>query len=107
MTIEIKVPVLGESITEATVGRWFKKPGDAVKADEPLVELETDKVTLEVNAPASGVLGEIVAKEGDTVGVSALLGMISAGSGAAAPAAAKSADKSDDKAVAQASGKAG
>ncbi|MFN3671447.1 MAG: 2-oxoglutarate dehydrogenase complex dihydrolipoyllysine-residue succinyltransferase [Bosea sp. (in: a-proteobacteria)] len=107
MATEIRVPTLGESVSEATIGKWFKKPGDAVKADEPLVELETDKVTLEVNAPASGVLGEIVAKEGDTVGVSALLGMISAGSGAAAPAAAKSADKSDDKAVAQASGKAG
>lgn len=102
MATEIRVPTLGESVSEATIGKWFKKPGDAVKADEPLVELETDKVTLEVNAPASGVLGEIVAKEGDTVGVSALLGMISAGSGAAAAA-----PKSEEKAVAQASGTAG
>ena len=76
MATEIRVPTLGESVSEATIGKWFKKPGEAVKADEPLVELETDKVTLEVNAPAAGVLGEIVAKEGDTVGVSALLGTI-------------------------------
>jgi 2-oxoglutarate dehydrogenase E2 component (dihydrolipoamide succinyltransferase) len=79
MTTEIRVPTLGESVSEATIGRWFKKPGDAVKADEPLVELETDKVTLEVNAPASGVLGEIIAKEGETVGVNALLGSIAEG----------------------------
>lgn len=85
MATEIRVPTLGESVSEATIGKWFKKPGEAVKADEPLVELETDKVTLEVNAPAAGVLGEIVAKEGDTVGVSALLGTIAEG-GAAAPA---------------------
>ncbi|WP_377840728.1 2-oxoglutarate dehydrogenase complex dihydrolipoyllysine-residue succinyltransferase [Bosea sp. UC22_33] len=87
MATEIRVPTLGESVSEATIGKWFKKPGEAVKADEPLVELETDKVTLEVNAPAAGVLGEIVAKEGDTVGVSALLGTISEGAAAAAPAA--------------------
>jgi 2-oxoglutarate dehydrogenase E2 component (dihydrolipoamide succinyltransferase) len=68
---------LGESVSEATIGRWFKKAGDAVKADEPLVELETDKVTLEVNAPSSGVLAEIAAKDGETVGVGALLGQIS------------------------------
>ena len=67
MATEIRVPTLGESVSEATVARWFKKPGDAVKADEPLVELETDKVTLEVNAPASGVLGDIVAGDGVTV----------------------------------------
>ena len=85
MATEIRVPTLGESVSEATIGKWFKKPGDAVKADEPLVELETDKVTLEVNAPAAGVLGEIVAKEGETVGVNALLGSIGAGTGAAAP----------------------
>jgi len=59
MATEIRVPTLGESVTEATIGKWFKKPGDAIKADEPLVELETDKVTLEVNAPSSGVLAEI------------------------------------------------
>ncbi len=88
MATEIRVPTLGESVTEATIGKWFKKPGDAVRADEPLVELETDKVTLEVNAPAAGVLGEIVAKEGETVGVAALLGMITAGGAGAAPAAA-------------------
>ena len=76
MTIEIRVPTLGESVTEATIGRWFKKAGDAVKADEPLVELETDKVTLEVNAPSAGVLAEIAAKDGETVGVGALLGQI-------------------------------
>ncbi|HEV7256709.1 MAG TPA: 2-oxoglutarate dehydrogenase complex dihydrolipoyllysine-residue succinyltransferase [Bosea sp. (in: a-proteobacteria)] len=102
MATEIRVPTLGESVSEATIGKWFKKPGDAVKADEPLVELETDKVTLEVNAPAAGVLGEIVAKEGDTVGVSALLGTIAAGDGKAAAAAPKA-----DTAVAQAAGKAG
>ena len=90
MTTEIRVPTLGESVSEATIGKWFKKVGDAVKADEPLVELETDKVTLEVNAPASGVLAEIVAKDGETVGVGALLGQIAAGVGAvaAAPVAA-------------------
>ncbi|PTM41268.1 2-oxoglutarate dehydrogenase complex dihydrolipoyllysine-residue succinyltransferase [Bosea sp. 124] len=107
MATEIRVPTLGESVSEATIGKWFKKPGDAVKADEPLVELETDKVTLEVNAPAAGVLGEIVAKEGDTVGVSALLGMISAGDGKAAAPAAKAEEKKADTAVAQAAGKAG
>jgi 2-oxoglutarate dehydrogenase E2 component (dihydrolipoamide succinyltransferase) len=90
MATEIRVPTLGESVSEATIGRWFKKPGDVVKADEPLVELETDKVTLEVNAPAAGVLAEITAKDGETVSPGALLGQISAsGAGAAAaPAAA-------------------
>jgi 2-oxoglutarate dehydrogenase E2 component (dihydrolipoamide succinyltransferase) len=92
MATEIRVPTLGESVSEATIGRWFKKPGDTVKADEPLVELETDKVTLEVNAPASGQLGDIVAKDGETVEPGALLGSIveggaSAGNGAAAPKA--------------------
>ncbi|KRE14672.1 dihydrolipoamide succinyltransferase [Bosea sp. Root483D1] len=105
MATEIRVPTLGESVSEATIGKWFKKPGDAVKADEPLVELETDKVTLEVNAPAAGVLGEIVAKEGETVGVSALLGTISAGDGKAAGSAKD--EKKADAAVAQAAGKAG
>ena len=86
---EIRVPTLGESVTEATIGRWFKKPGEAVKADEPLLELETDKVTLEVNAPAAGVLSEITAKDGETVSPGALLGQITAGGAgsAAAPAA--------------------
>ena len=71
---EIRVPTLGESVTEATIGKWFKKPGDAVAVDEPLVELETDKVTIEVPAPAAGVLTDIAAKDGETVAVGALLG---------------------------------
>ena len=91
MTTEIRVPTLGESVSEATIGKWFKQAGDAVNADEPLVELETDKVTLEVNAPASGVLSEIVAKDGATVGVGALLGQIAAGEGKAAAPATKAA----------------
>ena len=86
MATEIRVPTLGESVSEATIGRWFKKPGDAVKADEPLVELETDKVTLEVNAPATGTLGDITAKDGETVTPGALLGSIVEGAGASAPA---------------------
>ena len=73
---EIRVPTLGESVTEATIGKWFKKPGDPVAVDEPLVELETDKVTIEVPAPAAGVLGEIAAMDGETVAVGALLGEI-------------------------------
>jgi len=90
MTVEVRVPVLGESVTEATVATWFKKPGDAVHADEMLCELETDKVTVEVPAPAAGTLGEIVAAEGATVGVNALLATIAEGSAAApAPKAAK------------------
>ena len=88
---EIRVPSLGESVTEATIGKWFKKAGDAVAVDEPLVELETDKVTIEVPAPAAGVLGEISAKDGDTVAVGALLGQITDGAGAARPAAAPAA----------------
>jgi len=79
---EIRVPTLGESVTEATIGKWFKKPGDAVAVDEPLVELETDKVTIEVPAPAAGVLSEIAAKDGDTVAVGAVLGQIKEGAGA-------------------------
>jgi 2-oxoglutarate dehydrogenase E2 component (dihydrolipoamide succinyltransferase) len=87
---EIRVPTLGESVTEATIGKWFKKPGEAVAVDEPLVELETDKVTIEVPAPAAGVLSEIAAKDGDTVAVGALLGQIKEGAGAAAAAPSKS-----------------
>lgn len=79
MAGEILVPTLGESVTEATVAKWFKQPGDAVKADEALVELETDKVTVEVNAPAAGVLKEQTAKQGASVGVGALLGKIEVG----------------------------
>ncbi|MEA2988577.1 MAG: hypothetical protein QOG83_1288 [Alphaproteobacteria bacterium] len=86
---EIRVPALGESVTEATIGKWFKKPGDPVAVDEPLVELETDKVTIEVPAPAAGVLAEIAAKDGETVAVGALLGQIKDGA-AAAPAPSKS-----------------
>jgi 2-oxoglutarate dehydrogenase E2 component (dihydrolipoamide succinyltransferase) len=92
MATEIRVPTLGESVTEATVAKWFKKPGEAVKQDEPLVELETDKVTLEVNAPASGTLSEIVAASGTTVGVAALLGQIAEGAAAVAAAPAKAAE---------------
>jgi 2-oxoglutarate dehydrogenase E2 component (dihydrolipoamide succinyltransferase) len=80
---DIRVPTLGESVTEATVGKWFKQPGDPVAVDEPLVELETDKVTLEVPAPAAGVLSEIAVNNGDTVAVGALLGQIKEGVGAA------------------------
>src|SRR5215470_9138993 len=76
---EIRVPALGESVTEATIGKWFKKPGEAVAVDEPLVELETDKVTIEVPAPAAGVLADIAAKDGDTVAVGAVLGQIKEG----------------------------
>ncbi|WP_039759495.1 2-oxoglutarate dehydrogenase complex dihydrolipoyllysine-residue succinyltransferase [Bartonella queenslandensis] len=79
MTTEIRVPTLGESVTEATVGKWFKKLGEAVAMDEPLVELETDKVTVEVPSPVAGRLSEIIAKEGDTVEVNALLGAVEAG----------------------------
>lgn len=89
MATEIRVPTLGESVTEATIGKWFKKAGDAIAADEPVVELETDKVTIEVPAPAAGTLGEITVNEGDTVEPGALLGMIEAGGGAAAAAPAK------------------
>src|SRR3954454_18405914 len=95
MATEIRVPTLGESISEATVGKWFKQRGDAVKADEPLVELETEKVTLEVNAPAAGVLSEIVADSGATVGIGALLGSLSAGAAASAKAPEKAAPRTD------------
>jgi len=88
MATEIRVPTLGESISEATVGKWFKQRGDVVKADEPLVELETDKVTLEVNAPTAGVLTEIVAETGQTVAIGALLGGLSAAGAAPAQAPA-------------------
>ena len=102
MATEIRVPTLGESVSEATIGKWFKKAGDTVAADEPLVELETDKVTVEVPSPASGTLSEIVAKDGETVGVGALLGMIAEGG---AKPAAKQQDK--PQAVAQAAGPSG
>jgi len=82
MSIEVRVPTLGESVTEATVATWFKKPGDAVAVDEMLCELETDKVTVEVPSPAAGTLGDIVAAEGETVGVNALLATLNEGEGA-------------------------
>ncbi|WP_198409216.1 2-oxoglutarate dehydrogenase complex dihydrolipoyllysine-residue succinyltransferase [Magnetospira sp. QH-2] len=81
-TVDLVVPVLGESVTEATVGKWFKQPGDAVETDEPVLELETEKVSLEVNAPSTGTLSEIVAAEGAEVTVGALLGRLAAGAGA-------------------------
>lgn len=88
MATEIRVPTLGESVSEATIGKWFKQPGDAVAMDEPLVELETDKVTVEVPSPVAGKLSEIIAKEGDTVEVGALLAQVLEGAaGASAPAA--------------------
>ena len=99
MAIEIRVPSLGESVTEATVGQWFKKPGDAVKVDEPLCELETDKVTVEVPAPAAGVLGDIQVQQGETVAVGALLGCIKEGAAAAEPAAAAPAKAAAPKAA--------
>src|SRR5260370_11613928 len=99
---EIRVPTLGESVTEATIGKWFKKPGDAVAVDEPLVELETDKVTIEVPAPAAGVLSEIAAKDGETVAVGALLGQIKDGGTAkAAPSAQPAAPPPPPKPAAQ------
>ncbi|WP_300516543.1 2-oxoglutarate dehydrogenase complex dihydrolipoyllysine-residue succinyltransferase [Aliiroseovarius sp.] len=102
MSIEVRVPTLGESVTEATVATWFKKPGEAVAVDEMLCELETDKVTVEVPSPAAGTLGEIVAGEGDTVGVDALLAVIGEGAGAAAAPAAASAPAAAPAPAAQA-----
>ena len=91
MASEIRVPTLGESVTEATIAQWYKKPGDAVAMDEPLCELETDKVTIEVPAQSAGVLAEVVVNEGETVEVGALLGSIGEGAGTAAPAASEAA----------------
>ena len=103
MIIEIRVPTLGESVTEATVATWFKKPGDLVAADEMLCELETDKVTVEVPSPMAGTLQDIIAQEGDTVGVDALLANISEGDATATPAATASTSSSHDPAPAPAS----
>ncbi|MCA8929901.1 MAG: dihydrolipoamide succinyltransferase, partial [Alphaproteobacteria bacterium] len=97
MSVDIVVPTLGESVTEATVARWLKQAGEAVAADEPIVELETDKVTVEVPAPQAGVLTDVLVAEDGTVAVGAVLGRIGEGNGAAAapkpapaaPAAAK------------------
>jgi 2-oxoglutarate dehydrogenase E2 component (dihydrolipoamide succinyltransferase) len=91
MSTEVTVPVLGESITEATLGEWLKKPGEAVKADEPIASLETDKVSVEVPAPVAGVMGEQLVKVGDTVNVGSTIASIEAGSGAAVSAAPASA----------------
>ena len=88
MTVEIKVPAMGESVTEATISKWFKKEGDAVKRDEPLLELETDKVTVEVPSPTDGAIESISAQAGATVQVGALLGAIAEGKAGSAPAAA-------------------
>src|SRR5476649_2223645 len=100
MSTDIKVPAMGESVTEATVARWFKKEGDAVKRDEPLLELETDKVTVEVPAPADGALESISVKAGDTVQVGALLGAIAEGkAGEPAKAAAPTAKAEAPKAA--------
>ena len=98
MATDVKVPVLGESITEATVGEWLKQPGDAVAADEPIASLETDKVALEVPAPEAGTLGELLVEVGDTVEVGAVIARIEAGGGASAakPAASKQSAKSAD-----------
>ncbi|HEY7458986.1 MAG TPA: 2-oxoglutarate dehydrogenase complex dihydrolipoyllysine-residue succinyltransferase [Xanthobacteraceae bacterium] len=104
MATEIRVPTLGESVTEATIGRWFKKAGDAVRADEPLVELETDKVTVEVPAPAAGVLEKILVKDGETVGVGAVLGSIAEGAGGAKAAPAKAAPAKAEPAPAKTAG---
>src|SRR5262249_17309700 len=95
---DIRVPALGESGTEAPIGKWFKKPGDPVVVDEPLVELETDKVTIEVPAPAAGVLADIAAKDGETVAVGALLGQIKEGASAPSKSSPAPAGRPDQKA---------
>src|SRR5213082_1466150 len=99
MATEIRVPTLGESITEATVARWLKQPGETVARDETVVELETDKVTLEVPAPAAGRLGDVMAAEGSNVPVGAVLGTIADGAAAAAPLPAGGERKSSGEAV--------
>ena len=86
MSIEIKVPAMGESVTEATVARWFKKEGESVARDEPILELETDKVTVEVPAPAAGSIESISVQAGATVQVGAILGSIAEGKAGSAPA---------------------
>ena len=102
MSVEIRVPTLGESVTEATIAKWLKQAGDAVRADEPVVELETDKVSLEVPAPSAGVLSEILVEVGTDVSVGAVIGRIEEGAGAAKPMAAKEAAK--EQALAEGSG---
>ena len=101
MATEVRVPTLGESVSEATIGTWLKQVGDTVKVDEPLVELETDKVSIEVPSPVSGVLSEILAKDGETVEVNALLAQVTEGEGgAAAPAKAESKPEAKSEAAA-------
>src|SRR3954471_15827394 len=95
MATEIVVPALGESVKEATVAKWLKKVGDSIAVDDPLVELETDKVTLEVNAKSAGVLKEIKVQSGANVSVGAVLGSIGSGSGAASGAGNSAASKSE------------
>src|SRR5215467_5291562 len=95
MTVEIKVPAMGESVTEATISKWFKKEGDAVRRDEPLLELETDKVTVEVPSPADGAIESISAQAGATVQVGALLGAIAEGKAGTAPASKPAAPKAE------------
>ncbi|WP_299307083.1 2-oxoglutarate dehydrogenase complex dihydrolipoyllysine-residue succinyltransferase [uncultured Croceicoccus sp.] len=97
MSTEVKVPTLGESINEATVGEWLKQPGDRVEADEPICSLETDKVAIDVNAPAAGVMGELMAEVGDNVEVGALIATIEEGSGGGAKPAAKPAEANDEQ----------
>lgn len=99
MSTEIVVPALGESVSEATIAQWLKQVGDAVEVDEPLVELETDKVTLEVNATSAGVLSQITVAEGENVEVGAVLGVIGEGSGAVAKPATKAAPKKAEPAA--------
>ena len=99
MAVEIKVPTLGESVTEATVAKWLKQAGDTVAVDEALCELETDKVTVEVNATAAGVLGSLMVEEGGTVQVGAVLCLIEEGAGAAAASPAPAAKPASAPAV--------
>lgn len=112
MAIDIKVPTLGESVTEATLAKWFKKAGEAVAVDEPLCELETDKVTVEVSAPANGVLAELAVDEGATVAVGTVIGRLNEGgapakTAAAAPAQKAEAPKAEAKAPSKASASSG
>src|ERR1700739_3536000 len=100
MAIEIKVPAMGESVTEATVARWFKKEGESVARDEPLLELETDKVTVEVPSPAAGSLESISVQSGTTVQVGAILGAIAEGKAGTAPKPAAKAEAPKDPAPA-------
>src|SRR5215217_2127523 len=104
MSVEIRVPTLGESVTEATIAKWLKKAGDAVGADEPLVELETDKVSLEVPAPSAGVLSEILVEVGTDVSVGSVIGRIEAGDGKAAAPAAGVKEAAKEQALAEGSG---